>query len=326
VHDAGPDALAGSSVARFRADAERLAGGPIDRLSVAVSGGPDSLAMLLLGHAAFPGRIEAATVDHGLRPENAVEAEGVAQICAGLGVGHRILRAAAPAAARGGVQATARALRYRLLADWAVAAGCSHVATAHHADDQAETLLLRLGRGAGLPGLAGIRPSRPLLEDCPVRLIRPLLGWRRSELAEIVGAAGLTAVDDPSNRSPRFDRTRIRAWLAAAEAVEAPRIAAAASHLEDCEEALDWAADAAWRLRATVAEAVEVDAGGLPREIRRRLAKRAIETVRGAAAIGGDWREDGLDRVLAALDEGLTVTLGGVLCAGWRFSLAPPRR
>jgi tRNA(Ile)-lysidine synthase len=281
--------------------------------------------MLLLAQAAFPGRIAAATVDHGLRPESAAEARWVGEVCAGLGVDHQVLSAAA-APARGGVQAAARALRYRLLAGWAEAQGCGQVATAHHADDQAETILMRLGRGAGLPGLAGIRPCRPLDESSAVQLIRPLLGWRRAELAALVEAAGLTAVDDPSNRSPRFDRTRIRAWLAAAEAVEAPRIAAAAAHLEDCEEALAWAADAAWRLRAVAGETVEIDAEGLPRELRRRLAKRAVETVRRAAGLTDPWREDGLDGVLAALNEGRTVTLAGVRCGRWRFSLAPPRR
>ncbi|MGE0179179.1 MAG: tRNA lysidine(34) synthetase TilS [Sphingomonas sp.] len=322
MHDAGPDALA----ARFRAEAERLAGGPIRRLGVAVSGGPDSLAMLLLAHAAFPGGVAAATVDHGLRRESAAEAEWVGRICTGLGIDHQVLRGEAPSSGRGGVQATARAQRYALLAYWAEHRQCSHVATAHHADDQAETILMRLGRGAGLPGLAGIRPVRRLNENHDAMLIRPLLGWRRAELAGIVAATGLSAVDDPSNRSPRFDRTRIRSWLAAAEAVDAPRIAAAAAHLEDCEEALAWAADAAWRLRALVGETIEIDVEGLPREIRRRLAKRAIETIRHAAGMDGPWREDGLDRMLAALERQRSATLAGILCADWRFSLAPPRR
>lgn len=326
MHDPGPDSLAASSVTRFRADAERLAGGTITRLGLAVSGGTDSLAMLLLGHAAFPGRIAAATVDHGLRPEGAGEAAWVGEVCAGLGVDHQVLRSAETLPTRGGVQSAARTLRYRLLADWARAQECGQVATAHHADDQAETILMRLGRGAGLPGLAGIRPCRPLDEGGAVQLIRPLLGWRRVELAGVVEATGLTAIDDPSNRSPRFDRTRIRAWLAAAEAVETPRIAAAAAHLEDCEEALAWAADAAWRLRAVAGETVEIDVEGLPRELRRRLAKRAIDTVRRAAGLDRPWREDGLDGVLAALEEGRTVTLAGVRCERWRFRLAPPRR
>lgn len=315
-------------VARFRADVAQLADGAPDRLGVAVSGGPDSLALLLLAHAAFGGRMAAATVDHGLRPESRDEAARVGDICHDLGVTHTILRGE-QRKVPGGLQATARALRYRLLDDWATREGCSQVATAHHADDQAETILMRMGRGAGLPGLAGIRPSRPIAEGSDIVLIRPLLGWRKQELTAIVAASGLEAVDDPSNRSPRFDRSRIRAWLAAAEAPPAPRLAAAAAHLEDCEDALAWAADAAWRLRATAGDEIAVDAEGLPREIRRRLARRAIEDVRRGAGLAGPWREDGLDRVLATLDAGGAATLGGVLCRGgarWTFRSAPPRR
>jgi tRNA(Ile)-lysidine synthase len=329
VHEPDTGALrpAADLVARFRADLARLAGGAPERLGVAVSGGPDSLALLLLAHAALPGRIAAASVDHGLRAENADEAVRVGEICRDLGTPHEILRGAPEG--NGGVQAAARALRYRLLAEWAARQSCSHLATAHHADDQAETLLMRMGRGSGLPGLAGIRPSRPIAPGSAVLLVRPLLGWRKQELTAIVVASGLDAVDDPSNWSARFDRSRIRAWLAAAEAPPAPRLAAAAAHLEDCEEALAWAADAAWRLRATPGDEVAIGADGLPRELRRRLARRAIETVRQAAGLTGPWREDGLDRVLAILDEGGTATLGGVLCRGrgsWTFRPAPPRR
>lgn len=330
MHEPGTAALrpAADLVARFRADVAQIAGGAPDRIGVAVSGGPDSLALLLLAHAAFPDRVAAATVDHRLRPESADEAEWVGAICRDLEVPHAVLHGETQRS--GGLQAAARALRYRLLAAWAPQVGCSHVATAHHADDQAETILMRMGRGAGLPGLAGIRPSRPIVEGSQVMLIRPLLGWRKHELTGMVAASGLTAVDDPSNRSPRFDRSRIRAWLAAAEAPPAPRLAAAAAHLEDCEAALAWAADAAWRLRAVSGgRLVTIDAEGLPREIRRRLARRAIDEVRRGAGLAGPWREDGLDRVLLALSGNGTATLGGVLCkAGesWTFRPAPPRR
>jgi tRNA(Ile)-lysidine synthase len=321
-------APAADLVARFRADVAQLAAGAPERLGIAVSGGPDSLALLLLAFAAFPGRVAAASVDHGLRAESANEAARVGAICRDLNVPHAVLRGA-PARQVGGLQAAARALRYALLEDWARHACCSHLATAHHADDQAETLLMRMGRGAGLPGLAGIRACRPLSEGSDILLIRPLLGWRKQELTAVVAASGLRAVDDPSNRSPRFDRSRIRAWLTAAEAPPAPRLAAAAAHLEGCEEALAWAAAAAWRLRASMDGGVTIDPDGLPRELTRRLARRAIEEVRRAAGLGGPWREDGLERVLATLDRGGTATLGGVLCKGgegWRFRPAPPRR
>ena len=316
-----------ASVARFAAELAALAGGAM-RVGVAVSGGSDSLALLLLAAAASSGRVQAATVDHGLRSENAEEARFVAGVCEELGVPHATLSAGPPAAG-GSVQARARALRYRLLAEWAERAGLSHVATAHHADDQAETLLMRLARGSGLPGLAGIRRARPLSEGSGVQLVRPLLSWRRDELAEVVEAAGLNAVDDPSNRAPKFDRTRFRALLHASAELDPARLADTASHLADCEVALAWAADAAWSLRAVQGEEIEVDMTGLPREIVRRLARRAIEEVRAGSGLAGGWREDGLDRLLATVGGGGRATLAGVLCRGgaqWRFGPAPPRR
>jgi len=324
-----PPVPATELVARFRADAERAADGFIERLGVAVSGGPDSLAMLLLAKAAFPDRIAAATVDHGLRPESAMEAAWVGELCRSLGVPHQVLGPATAASPKqGGVQAAARALRYRLLADWACAENCRHVATAHHADDQAETILMRLARGSGLPGLAGIRVRRPIEGEAGTTiLIRPCLNWRRAELAAIVAAAGVTAVDDPSNRAPRYDRSRIRNLLATPDAPGPDRLAAAASHLADCEAALAWAADAAWSLRAVEGEELEMEVVGLPREIRRRLVRRAIETFRDPG--DAPWREDGLDRLLESLDEGGRATLAGVMASGgatWRFRRAPPRR
>ena len=132
--------------ARFAADLAALWAGK-GKLGLAVSGGPDSLALLLLARAALPGRVEAATVDHGLRPESADEAVMVAAVCARLGVPHRTL---AVDVAQGNIQAQARAARYAALAVWMGEQGIEALATAHHADDQAETLLLRLNRGSGV--------------------------------------------------------------------------------------------------------------------------------------------------------------------------------
>ena len=187
--------------ARFRADLEALTGAAPARLGLAVSGGPDSLALLLLAHAAYPGRVHAATVDHGLRAESAAEAAFVARLCGELGVPHVTL--AANMTDKVNVQAAARARRYALLGRWAgeVKAGC--LLTAHHLDDQAETLVMRLLRGSGLAGLSGVRAVNP-------PLVRPLLGWRRDELAAVVRAAGVEPVADPSNQDERFDRARLR--------------------------------------------------------------------------------------------------------------------
>ena len=223
-------------VARFEGDlAPLVADGA--RLGIAVSGGPDSLALLLLAAAARPGQVEAATVDHGLRPESRQEAGFVHGICEQLGVPHATLNADV---GRGSsLQARARAARYEALGEWAIRQDLHAVATGHHVEDQAETLLMRMARGAGLGGLVGVRYTRPLEQG--VTLIRPVLGWRRAELAAIVAAAGITPVDDPANRDPRHDRSRFRGMLAEADWADAERLATSARWLADAEEALEWA-------------------------------------------------------------------------------------
>src|SRR3954466_8445661 len=127
-----------SLLERFAGDLAPCGGGT-GLLGVAVAGGPDSLALLLLAEAAFPGRVRAATVDHRLRPESAGEAAFVARICADRGVPHDILEASVARAGEG-LQAAAREARYAALAAWMRERGLAWLLTAHHADDQAETL------------------------------------------------------------------------------------------------------------------------------------------------------------------------------------------
>jgi tRNA(Ile)-lysidine synthase len=305
-------ALPDDQVARFRADLAALAGSVPGRLGLAVSGGPDSLALLRLAHAAFPGGIEAATVDHRLRPASAAEAAHVAALCARLGVPHRILAADAPIA--GNVQSAARALRYRLLGGWAQQAGLAWLLTAHHRDDQAETLIMRLARGAGLSGLAGIRAvTVTTIAGMPVA--RPLLGWPREELAVI--AAPLDPVHDPSNEDERYDRARLRARLAEAGGIDAAAFARSAAALAEAEDALAWAVARLWDERVTEAG---FDPAGLPPELRRRLVLRILGE---PAPRGAD-----LQRLLATLEAGATATLAGFKCSGgplWRFAPEPPR-
>jgi tRNA(Ile)-lysidine synthase len=224
--------------ARFRADLEALTGAAPDRLALAVSGGPDSLALLLLASAAYPGRVQAATVDHGLRRQGAAEAEFVADLCGRLGVPHATFAAEMNDSAN--LQAAARERRYALLAQWALEIGAGCLLTAHHLDDQAETLVMRLVRGSGLAGLSGIRAVNP-------PLVRPLLGWRRAELAAIVDAAGIPPVADPSNEDERFDRVRVRKRLADADWLDPASLARSAAALAEAEEALGWAAERLWR-------------------------------------------------------------------------------
>jgi tRNA(Ile)-lysidine synthase len=315
-------ALTADRRARSAAALDALA--PEGRIGVAVSGGPDSLALLLLAEGVRPGLVLAATVDHGLRREAADEAAMVADICRALSIPHATLRVIVrddPV----GVQAAARKARYAALGDWAARQRIGALATAHHADDQAETILMRLARGAGLRGLAGIRRSRSLDEVPGVTLIRPLLDWTKAELEEVVAAAGINPVRDPSNADPRYDRTRARALLSGGWP-EAARIATAAGHLAEAEEALAWAAQrfAEERIRSD-GESATLDVSGLPRELRRRLLLALFARL----APGTQMRGDAVDRLLQSLDAQKVATLSGFRCAPgpiWRVSRAAARR
>lgn len=307
-------------VERFAADLDALVE-ETTRIGIAVSGGPDSVALLLLGAAARPGSVEAATVDHRLRSENAEEARFVAGLCERLGVPHHTLRVDVPRGSS--LQAQARHARYRALNDWAIEQSIGAVATAHHADDQAETLLMRLARGAGLSGLAATRRARLLDRD--ILLVRPLLGWRRAELRAIVEAAGIAPVDDPANRDPRHDRSRFRGLVERSDWAEAERLASSAQWLADAEEAIEWtvAGLAEARIRADDGS-IAIDPAGLPRELQRRLLLLAYDRL-GAPRPRGPQ----LERAMRVLSEGQGTTLGGLKLGGgksWRIAPAPPRR
>ena len=182
-------------------------------LLVAVSGGPDSVALLALlaEWARAPGRpkLHAATVDHGLRPESAAEAAAVSALCERLGVGHATLHWEGPKPGSG-VQAEARRARYALLAQEARRLGGATLVTAHTLDDQAETMLMRLARGSGPSGLAGMRAR---VEKEGVTLARPLLAVPKARLVATAEARGLPFIRDPSNLDPRFERVRWRETL-----------------------------------------------------------------------------------------------------------------
>lgn len=259
------------------------------RVLLAVSGGPDSTALMLLAQrwrAAFATGPElvVASVDHGLRAEARAEAEAVARLADTLGLPHAILTwpGALPA---GGLQEAARHARYELLPDHAGQIGADAIATAHTCDDQAETVLFRLMRGSGLSGLAGIPAQRAMGE---VSLVRPLLGVRKAELIEVCRRAGAAFAQDPSNHNPRFARTRLRAMLPLleAEGLDAPRFARLAARLARADAALEAATDAAAADvclsvgGATVPNQLRRAAlAALPEEIGLRLLGRAIESL-----------------------------------------------
>jgi len=314
-------------IERFRRDLAPLVA-PDRTLGLAVSGGPDSLALLLLAAEARPLRIEAATVDHALRSESRAEAEMVARVCERLGVPHRILTASWSEKPQTAIQEQARAMRYRLLGQWARERRINALLTAHHLDDQAETFLMRLSRGAGVKGLAGMRKVSRAPAGA-IAIVRPLLGWRHSELESVCSAAGLEPVDDPSNEDQQFERVRMRKVLGETDWLDSAAVAQSAGHLAEADGALHWAADLEWQRAVTrTSGQIVYKPSDAPREIRRRIVRRAVLAL-ATEGRAPDLRGRELDQILAALRSGARATLRGVLCIGgseWRFTRAPARR
>ena len=313
-------------LARFRRDLDPLVKSGT-RLGVAVSGGPDSLALLLLAAAARPGDVEAATVDHSLRPEARQEAEIVAALCERLGVPHSILTVEWREKPETAIQERARHARYALLGQWAKERGIPGLLIAHHVDDQAETFIMRLARGAGVKGLAGMR-RLTAAPGAKVALVRPLLSWRHSELEQVCADAGLAPAADPSNEDEQFERVRVRQALGEAEWLDPKSVALSAANLAQADAALHWATTQEWN-RGVINGGGELvyKPADAPREIRRRIIRRAVLGLANEGS-GADLRGRELDQLLAVLVRGRQATLRGVLCSGgqeWRFKKAPAR-
>lgn len=307
---------------------------------LAVSGGPDSTALLLMAaswarrRAGRP-RLEAATVDHGLRAESPGEARAVADLCKRLGISHRVLewRGAKP---KSRVQERAREARYALLGECASAVGADVVITAHHLDDQAETALFRLLRGSGIGGLRAME-GRTAREG--VTIARPLLGLAKRALIAYCEAEGVAFARDPSNDDPRYARTRLRALASALaeEGLDAPALARLARRAGQVEEAVTRQAEAA-ESRLRLVETAACDARALfaePIEIVQRLLTAAIAKAGGrqASRVGLEKIErlaQALQRALArgaafgANVAGARVRLNAK--GGLRVETEPPRR
>lgn len=316
TQNALPDAL----VRRFADDVDRLIGGEAKgRIGIAVSGGPDSMALLLLANAAFPDRVEAATVDHRLRIGSDDEAVFVGKICAARDIGHVILTLAP--LPQGNVSAGARAARYTALSSWADARNLDWIMTGHHADDQRETMIMRLNRGAGVAGLSGVRARQG-------RIVRPLLRWRHDELAMLVADAGIIAVDDPTNHDDSYDRARLRKMVHDADWLDPLAMSLSADALAEADIALEWSADRLEAAHVTQGgnDVIFAHGGGvIPAGLVRRLVLRCLRRIDPAC----EPRGIPLGRLIATLEEGGTATLGTVIARGgddWRFSPAPPRR
>lgn len=285
------------------------------------------MAMLVLAHAAFPGKVIAATVDHRLRAASADEARMVAAYCAELGVPHRALVPEAPIAGSS-IQARAREARYALLREWCSAQDARALLTAHHADDQAETFLMRAARGSGISGLASIRERREAMMGAsrPMTLLRPLLGWRRSELRQVAERSGAPFVDDPSNSDPGYDRTRFRRLLEENDWLDVSAIARTAVHAADADRALRTCADI-FRDDCVTIEGAEIrfDARDLPREIQRRMVRDIVLRLQGEGASPAN-----VEALLDSLAAGRGASQGEVMASAkegiWTFRPAPPRR
>jgi tRNA(Ile)-lysidine synthase len=309
------------AASRFAASLESLTGCSVRdiKLGLAVSGGPDSMAMLILTQQVLGSAFQAATVDHKLRREAADEAAFVAAYCTAHSIAHQTLIVETPIT--GNIQSRARTARYALLNTWASETGCDWVATAHHADDQLETLLMRIARGAGISGLSAIRPRNG-------KVIRPMLGFTKAELEAICEAAAVSPCLDPSNANNDFDRVRMRRWLARSDAPFEPLAALrSATALAQSDEALEWMAErlAAEHLTSPDPSTIIIVPTAIPAELQRRLLLRAIASLEP----GLSPRGTAVDRALDALRNGEKTMIGDWLCAGgstWTISPAPPRR
>lgn len=307
---------------RFAADWKAIWPGDAP-VGLAVSGGPDSLGLLLLAHCVFPGAFMVATVDHGLRSESAAEARLVSAVCEARGIPHETLAISLlPGPA---LQERAREARYAALGQWAIRNGLGAVVTAHHADDQAETLLMRLSRGAGVRGLAAMRGTSRLPGHEKCLLLRPLLGWRRSDLAGIVADAGIEPVFDPSNTDVRFERTRMRARLSFGQSLDPLAVAVSARHLAEADDAIEWAAERCLAAVTSDGGVRSWDPADAPRVVALRVLERIVEDF-GSAKPRGNALARWHDRLRA----GGIATLAGVRGDGrkteWRFVLAPKPR
>lgn len=283
------------------------------QIGVAVSGGSDSMAALhLMVRAGALGgwTVQAVTVDHGLRAEAADEARFVAAACARIGVAHTVLQWRR-ADVTGNLQDQARLGRYGVMTDWARAQGISHMVLGHTADDQAETFLMGLARGAGIDGLVGMRPA--WMAD-GVKWVRPFLVQERGHLRDYLGRHAVGWVEDPSNADDRFTRVKARRALKALKplGITVARLTGVISNLSQAQSAVE---RAVWRASHEIA----ISAVGAV-TFNRKLFRREVDEVQRRLIIGalrwiaGDKyapRADAIIRVLLAIGSGKDTTLAG---------------
>ncbi|MEQ1652541.1 MAG: tRNA lysidine(34) synthetase TilS [Hyphomicrobium sp.] len=305
---------------------------PFTRVVLAVSGGPDSLALLYLAAdwrrrlGANGPALSVVTVDHGLRAEAAHEAAYVAQLATGLGLAHQTLHWTGDKP-RTGLPNAARSARYALLdahVQSIAQGGCAAIVTAHHQDDQAETFFMRLARGGGVDALAAMTGDRVLSGTSPVRLLRPLLAFSKARMIASLVKAGVIWIDDPTNSDVSFERARVRAALDAS-GLEAAPLAMTARRMREARAGLAYA-----MLHFKPTLALDLNGGVFARFERRAfddgpriLRQMVVSELIGA--FGGASRPPELSEIealavrLEAPDE-IAVTLGGaMISAGMRY-------
>jgi len=289
-------------------------------LAVAVSGGPDSLALAILANhwaRERAGRICALTVDHGLRRESGAEIRLLRGWLVARTIRHEVITWSADKPATG-IQEAARTARYTLLAEWCREHGCLHLLTAHHREDQTETNLIRRNAGSGTYGLAGMSAIRELA-DC--RILRPLLDVAKARLVTLLDAERQPYVTDPSNRDPAFERSRLRATGALPAGADFAALLAGIRKLGHERAAHERKSD---RLLAEMVVLHPAGFAVLDPDLARTpsdMAERALQAI--IAAIGGKpypARRDRLARLRMILADGgrRGHTLGGCRFVHWR--------
>ena len=260
---------------------------PKPHLAVAFSGGADSTALVLLAKrwaTRRGGAITALTVDHGLRRESAAEARLSQERIKALGIEGAVLRWR-DSKPRTGIQNAARDARYGLMLDWCRRKGVLHLLLAHHQEDQAETILHRLGRQTGADGLAGMARIR---ETADVRLLRPCLNISRERLRAVPESQGISWIEDPSNSDPAFARVRLRNLLPtlAVEQISPTSLSGTARRLAEVRQSMENQVALMLAKSAALSSLgfARVDCAAVlktEREIARRVLERLLGTIGG---------------------------------------------
>lgn len=287
-------------------------------IAVAVSGGADSMALCHLAHdwaTAHGVRLSALTVDHGLRPGSDREAAQVGEWLRARGVDHHILTWVHDATVTSRVQERARDARYALMRSWCLDHGVDRLLVAHHLEDQAETVLMRLKKGSGLLGLAGMAGVRDV---GGVKLVRPLLGVEKARLRATLSDAGQVWIEDPSNENTQFERVRMRRLLAQLErdGVSAVRFAQAASSIARVRDVLGAAADELIDMAKNVEAGLCIDANpflGAHQAVQKIALSKLLGRVGGRAYPPARLKLERLSAWMASADHsaGDARTLGG---------------